>query len=166
MKNVVYLICCVLFLSALITGCKGAKGDKGPTGTQGPAGEPGNSVFIGGDGQGIYLSSIVSLSRTISITVDGPGTIIFTASGYFWDTDTSASYIAQASLSLTDSTIDNQYLSVAEGDSAHAYIPYMVTRGMTVSSAGTYTVYLVGDLTVGSGVSMIKNNATATFTMQ
>ena len=155
-------------------GATGAQGPIGPIGPTGPAGAtgaqgiPGNgckAVFVGGDGQSVPLStSSRALSRTITVTASGPGLIIFKASGYFnfqsttWTT-------ARASLSLVNNAIDVNYVSIARGRSNNnANAAYAVMRNMVVSGAGTYTVYLVGDLTENNSASMVVNNATGVFT--
>ena len=157
------------------TGAAGPQGPVGPMGATGPAGAqgiPGNgckAVFVGGDGQSIPLSisSTAALSRAITVTVSGPGLIIFKASGYFafqnstWTT-------ARASLSLTNNSIDVNYVSIARGrSSSDANVSYSVMRNMVVSGAGNYTVYLVGDLTennTANSANMVVNNATGIFT--
>jgi hypothetical protein len=101
------------------------------------------------------------------MTVHGSGIIIFQASGYFFNltNQTSyASYIARASWSLNDSIMDESYLCVTEGDSSIMFNPYVVSRGLKVDSAGTYNIYLLGDLTKGSGIQSIRNSVIATFT--
>ena len=149
-------------------GPQGIAGLMGPVGATGPQGTPGNgckAVFVGGDGQSIGLStSSRAISRTITVTASGPGLIVFKASGYFnfqstnWTT-------ARASLSAVNNAIDVNYVSIASGRSSNnANAAYSVMRNMVVSSAGTYTVYLVGDLTSSNNVSMVVNNATGIFT--
>jgi hypothetical protein len=108
-------------------GAQGLTGTTGPTGLQGVAGAtgatgpqgPGNgckAVFLGGDAQSInLLNATPATSRTISITVPGPGLIVFKASGFFNFQDTNWTN-ARASLSLTNA-IDLNYLSVASGNS-------------------------------------------------
>jgi hypothetical protein len=162
MKNNVFPISILILFSVLISACKGDKGDVGP------AGPSSSSVFIGGDDQIINLSPQVAISRKISITVEESGTILFQASGFFaWDNNIRSYYDGRASLSLNDSTMDFQYITVWANDSAaFSSNPYVVTRGMTVKSPGTYTVYLIGDSPSGDGVEMVGNNASAIFTPQ
>ncbi|MGB7566218.1 MAG: hypothetical protein WBM07_00040 [Chitinivibrionales bacterium] len=146
-------------------GPTGPKGDMGPQGAQGTPGNGCKAVFVGGDGQSIGLStSSRAISRTITVTASGPGLIIFKASGYFnfqstnWTT-------ARASLSLVNNAIDVNYVGIASGrSSSNANAAYSVMRNMVVSSAGTYTVYLVGDLASSNNASMVVNNATGIFT--
>jgi hypothetical protein len=104
------------------------------------------------------------MSRTITVTVSGPGLIVFKASGYFTFQSSSLT-TARASLSLVNNSIDANYVSIARGRSgSNANAAYSVMRNMVVTSAGTYTVYLVGDLTENNNASMVVNNATGIFT--
>jgi Collagen triple helix repeat (20 copies) len=149
-------------------GAIGPAGPAGATGPTGPQGVPGNgckAVFVGGDNQTVALStSSRTLSRTISVAASGPGLIIFKASGYFTFQDTGWT-TARASLSLTNSTIDQNFVSIARGKSnGNANAAYSVMRSVAVSNAGTYTVYLVGDLNANKSASMAVNNATGIFT--
>jgi Collagen triple helix repeat (20 copies) len=149
-------------------GAIGPTGPAGATGPAGPQGVPGNgckAVFVGGDGQSIPLSmSSRALSRTITVSASGPGLIVFKASGYFSFQNTSWT-TARASLSLASNSIDANYVSISRGSSSNnVYAAYSVMRNMVVSSAGTYTVYLVGDLSNSSNAAMVVNNATGIFT--
>jgi subtilisin family serine protease len=100
-------------------------------------------------------------SRAITVSVPGPGLIIFEATGTFVFNG-SAWTNASASLSL-NSRIDDNNKTVATGNSNNnASCPYDITRAVPVTSAGAYTAFLVGDNTV-TGVSMADNNASAVF---
>ena len=101
-------------------------------------------------------------SPVISITVPGPGLIIFDASGYVVFSSASW-YSARASLSLTN-LVDSKYMAMVMGNSAStSSTPFEITRAMNVNSSGTYSVYLVGDMGSGSGATLMKNNASALF---
>jgi hypothetical protein len=152
--------CC---LCAFLTSCTGPQG---PVGPQGPAGDPASSakvVYIGGDMQVINVSSTPALSRTLSIQVDGPGTIIFEASGYFYYHGSANPYSGRASWSTNSTTMMVDYICSVYGNNTILYNPYYVSRKMSVTAAGTYTSYLLGDLPVGSGIQMCINSVVATF---
>jgi hypothetical protein len=151
-----------------LQGIAGPIGPAGPTGAQGIPGNGCKAVFVGGDGQSIPLStSTDTMSRTITVTTSGAGLIIFKASGYFTFQNTTWT-TARASLSLANNAVDANYMSVARGrSSSNANAAYSVMRSMTVSGAGTYKCYLVGDLTENNNAnsaSMVVNNASGIFT--
>jgi subtilisin family serine protease len=100
-------------------------------------------------------------SRAITVSVPGPGLILFEATGTFVF-NRSAWTTASASLSL-NTRIDDSYKTVATGNSGNNNSgPYDITRALAVTAAGSYTAFLVGDMSV-SGVSMANNNASAIF---
>jgi hypothetical protein len=145
-------------------GPTGPQGEKGDQGVQGPTGSSNIVAYYGGDFQSITLYRTPTISRTISIDVDGPGTIIYEASGYFYYNGSTNPYSCRASLSLNTS-MSVLYLCVVNGNSSIAYNPYYVSRSRYVSSAGTYTAYLLGDLPTGDTgvVGMAMNNVIASF---
>jgi len=120
---------------------------------------------MGGDNQAISLEYTPSLSRGIAISVDGPGTVVYEASGYFFGNNTTSPYIARASWSTSSGTVSTTFICVVESDGTISFNPYYVVKSVPVGSAGTYRAYLVGDITLGpSGVvQMVKNTAIATF---
>jgi hypothetical protein len=136
----------------------------GPQGPVGPAGSSVTSIFIGGDNQTINLTSNLTIVRQVSMTVSSPGVIIYQASGFFYYNYNTIDYVGRVSWSLNTDSIDFAYACIIEGNSSVSYNPYTVTRGLTVNSPGTYTAYLLSQLTIGSGIQMLKNNVTATFT--
>ncbi len=164
MKPTAFIICILFALPTIILGCKGITGPQGPVG---PSGTSAYSIFIGGDNQAVNLSYTPQVIRQINMTVHGSGIIVFQASGYFFDSTNQAhttSYIARVSWSSNDSTMDRSYLCVAEGDSSIIFNPYVVSRSLKVDSAGTYNIFLLGDLTQGGGIQTIRNSVIATFT--
>jgi subtilisin family serine protease len=110
--------------------------------------------------------SLKNNSRAVSITVPGPGYILFEASGYFYFPNAQFWSMARASLSLNN-RIDPSYSSMASGYSGqNAYEPFSMLRGMAVGAAGTYTAYLVGEMIAGSSVAMLMNNVSALYIPQ
>ena len=107
-------------------------------------------------------AEIHGVSRAITVTVPGPGLIIFEAAGYFVFSNNTWSS-ARASLSLTN-LVDNKNMVLVTGNSSSISSgPYEISRALTVNSASTYTAYLVGDMGTGAGASLLKNNASAVF---
>lgn len=152
----------ILCLFIFITSCT----KEGP---QGPPGANGNSsytIYIGGDSQKISLSNIVSVSRKITMDVKSPGIIVLNASGYFYNSNSPDKYVARASWSKSNSEFDFSSVCVASGDYNIGFNPYSVTKSVKVTSPGTYTFFLLGDITLGTGnpIKMMHNNVIATFT--
>lgn len=107
-------------------------------------------------------ASLGGYSRAITLSVPGPGLIIFEACGNFIFGNASWSS-ARASLSLT-TTVDNNNMVVVTGNANYnKSSPYEISRSMTVNSAGNYTAYLVDDMSSGTGVSVAQNNLSALF---
>jgi hypothetical protein len=103
-----------------------------------------------------------AVSRSLSISVPGPGHILIEADGYFlfqsasWTT-------ARASLSL-GSGVDDRFVCVTSGNyNYNRYGGFAVSRALEVTSAGTYKAYLTGDILEGSSVKMLKNNVSAIY---
>ena len=153
----------LIAFTLILSSCRGNTGPQGPVG---PPGANSSSIYVGGDNQAINLSSSPRVLRQIGMKVVGPGLIIFQASGYFYLSDQihDKNFIARASWSLNDTAIDRSYLCVAEGDSSIIFNPYFVSRSLKADTAGTYTVYLLADLSHGDSVQAVKNSAIVTFT--
>ena len=137
-------------------GATGLQGPNGPAGPKGDMGLKGRRELLATDARRFSWAATGNrypcLPQSGNIADHhghrfGPGLIIFKASGYFTFQSTNWT-TARASLSLTNNAIDANYVSIARGRSNNnANAAYSVMRNMVVSSAGTYTVYLVGDLT-------------------
>lgn len=122
----------------------------------------GSNTYSSGKTAWASYVGMKGVCRAISVTVPGPGTIIFEAAGFFYFTSTSWA-TARASLSLSNLVDTNNVVNVTGNYSHYLYGPYDITRSLSVNSAGTYTAYLVSDMNPGSGVYIEASNASAVF---
>lgn len=107
------------------------------------------------------FADLSGVSRAISVTVPGPGIILFEAAGYLVFSN-STNYNARVSLSL-NTTVDTKNMVIVSGNSTYASSPYDISRSLVVNSAGTFTAFLIGDIGTGTGASIMKNNTSAVY---
>lgn len=155
------------FFLVLLVACtkEGPQGPQGPAGPQGVNGNGSFSIFLGGDDQSLDVFLEPNVSRKVSLTVAGPGTIVLEASGYFFHNNKNIDYIGRASWSLDSTKMDNAYMCVVSGSNSDGFNSYHVSRGFDVTNSGTFHFYLLGNLNNSSDtIKMIKNNVVATYT--